>query len=111
MNRGEIWTVAGGPDYMGKPRPAVIIQDDTFNATASVTVCPFTTDTTDALLIRPVVRPSDQNGLSQPSRAMVDKISTVPMQKMGVLIGRLNNDDILRVSSALTRFLGLRPEA
>ena len=45
--RAEIWTVAGGPDYAGKPRPAVILQDDTFEATASITVCPFTTHLVD----------------------------------------------------------------
>jgi mRNA interferase MazF len=28
MRRGEIWTVAGGGDYTGKPRPALILQDD-----------------------------------------------------------------------------------
>ena len=32
MNRGEIWTVAGVPAYAGKPRPAVIVQDDAFAA-------------------------------------------------------------------------------
>jgi mRNA interferase MazF len=48
MKRGEIWTVAGGKDFAGKPRPVVILQDDSFDATASVTVCAFTTDPTDA---------------------------------------------------------------
>ena len=57
VRRGEIWTVAGGKDYAGKPRSAVIIQDDRFDATASVTVCAFTTDETDAPLLRlPVSR-------------------------------------------------------
>lgn len=31
MKRGEIWTVAGGKDYGGKPRPVLIIQDDRFD--------------------------------------------------------------------------------
>ena len=43
MRRGDIWTVAGGKDYAGKPRPAVIVQDDSFDATDSITVCAFTT--------------------------------------------------------------------
>ena len=33
MRRGDIWTVAGGKDYAGKPRPVVIVQDDSFDAT------------------------------------------------------------------------------
>jgi len=37
MKRGEIWTVAGGKDYAGKPGPAVIVQDDSFDG-ADVTV-------------------------------------------------------------------------
>ena len=40
MKRGEIWTVAGGAAYAGKPRPAVIVQDDRFDANDSIVVCP-----------------------------------------------------------------------
>lgn len=35
MKRGDVWTVSGGADYVGKPWPAVIIQDDDFDATQS----------------------------------------------------------------------------
>jgi mRNA interferase MazF len=52
MKRGEIWTVAGGKDYAGKPRPAVVVQDDRFDKTDSITICAFTTDPTDAPLFR-----------------------------------------------------------
>jgi mRNA-degrading endonuclease toxin of MazEF toxin-antitoxin module len=48
VKRGEISTVAGGKDYPGKPRPAVIVQDDGFDATHSISICAFTTDETDA---------------------------------------------------------------
>ena len=58
MTRGEVWTVSGGPDYAGKPRPAVIVQDDAFEGTASVTICPLTTFLLDAPLIRLAVEPS-----------------------------------------------------
>jgi mRNA interferase MazF len=34
VRRAEIWTVAGDSDYAGKPRPAVILQDDVFEETA-----------------------------------------------------------------------------
>jgi mRNA interferase MazF len=43
MRRGVAWTVAGGKDYAGKPQPVVILQDDRFDATASITICAFTT--------------------------------------------------------------------
>ena len=50
MRRGEVWTVSGGRDYAGKPRPVVIVQDDAFDATDSITICAFTTDPTEAPL-------------------------------------------------------------
>jgi mRNA interferase MazF len=35
VKRGEIWTVAGGPDYGGKPRPVALLQDDRFEEMGS----------------------------------------------------------------------------
>ena len=83
MIRGEIWTAAAGSDYVGKPRPVVILQDDRFDATLSVTACAFTADPTEAPLFRLLVQPDQVNGLHQPSSLMVDKITTVPKSKLG----------------------------
>ncbi|MGH6898615.1 MAG: type II toxin-antitoxin system PemK/MazF family toxin [Geminicoccaceae bacterium] len=107
MRRGEVWTVAGGRGYAGKPRPAVIVQDDRFDATASITLCAFTTDPTDAPLFRLLIEPSATNGLRVPCRLMVDKITTVPKSKVGSRIGRLDDEDILRLNRAVLIFLGL----
>jgi len=107
VKRGEVWTAAGGKDYAGKPRPVVIIQDDRFAATASVTICPFTSDPTDAPLLRLVVEPSAMNGLATTSRLMVDKITTVAREKLGRRLGRLGDDDTLRLNRAILVFLGL----
>src|SRR6266481_1331548 len=63
MRRGDIWTVAGGKDYAGKPRRVVLVQDDSFDATNSITICAFTTDQTDATLFRLPVEPNERNGL------------------------------------------------
>lgn len=52
MKRGEIWTASGGADYPGKPRPVIVVQDNYFDETASITVCAFTSDLTDAPLFR-----------------------------------------------------------
>jgi mRNA interferase MazF len=107
MRRGEVWTVAGGKGYAGKPRPAVILQDDRFDATASITLCAFTTDPTDAPLFRLLIEPDATNGLRAPCRLMVDKITTVPKSKVGSQIGRLGDEDILRLNRAVLVFLGL----
>jgi len=107
VKRGEVWTVAGGEGYAGKPRPAVIVQDDRFDGTASVTVCAFTSDPTDAPLFRPAVEPSETNGLKSISRLMVDKITTVRKDRLGKRIDRLADEDLLRLDRAILIFLGL----
>jgi mRNA interferase MazF len=107
MRRGEIWTVAGGKDYAGKPRPVVVVQDDRFDATASITVCAFTSDPTEAPLFRLNVEPNEGNGLRMPCRLMVDKIITVPKLNIGERIGRLDDNDLLRLNRAILVFLGL----
>jgi|ERR1043166_6737822 mRNA interferase MazF len=107
MTRGDIWTVAAGQGYAGKARPAVILQDDRFDATASITVCPFTTDSTESPLFRLAVEPSPGNGLRALSRLMVDKIMTVPKIKFGRRVGHLDDEDIVRLNRAILVFLGL----
>ena len=107
MKRGEIWTLAGGTDYAGKPRPVVILQDDRFEATASVTICAFTTNPTDAPLFRLAVEPSETNGLRVSSRLMVDRIATVSRTKIGTRVGRLDDQDMLRLNRAVLVFLGI----
>jgi len=107
MRRGEIWTASGGKDYAGKARPVVIVQDDRFDETASITICAFTTDSTDAPLFRLPVEPNERNGLRSPCRLMVDKITTVPKTKLGSCLGRLDDEDVLRLNRAMLVFLGL----
>ena len=100
--------VAGGKDYACKPRPAVVLQDDRFDATESITVCAITTDPTEAPLFRILIAPNERNGLNALSRLMVDKITTVPKNKLRQRIGRLDAKDMERVDRAiLIFFLGL----
>src|SRR5260221_1235883 len=107
MRRGDIFTVAGGKDYAGKPRPVVIIQDDSFDATDSITICAFTTDETEAPLFRLPVAPNQRNGLRAPCALMVDKVTTVPKSKLGTHLGHLDDEDTLRLNQAVLVFLGL----
>ena len=107
MKRGEIWTAAAGSGYAGKPRPVVIIQDDRFDATDSVTVCAFTADPTEAPLIRLPIAPDEQNGLHERCSLMVDRITAVPRSKVGERVGRLADHDMVRLGRAVVVFLGL----
>lgn len=107
MRRGDIYTGAACGAYAGKPRPVVVVQDDRFDATASVTVCPFTTNPVEAPLTRIPITPSPANGLDHPSRLMVDKITTMPRTSLRDALGRLHQDDLVRLDRALLVFLGL----
>jgi len=106
VRRGEIWTVSGS-GYAGKPRPAVVLQDDAFEGTASVTICACTTDPLDAPLLRVPIEPTDRNGLREASSLMVDKVTTVPRARLGYRVGSLDDQDVVRLNRALMVFLGL----
>lgn len=106
MKRGEVWTVSGA-DYAGKPRPAVIVQHDRFDATYSITLCPLTTNPTEAADVRLPIEPTAENGLQSLSRLMVDKITTVPRRKLGRRVGRLTDDQMALLGRAVIVFLGL----
>ena len=111
MKRGDIWTIAGGGDYTGMPRPAAIVQDDRFDATASITICTFTTDPTEAPLFRIPIEPSEKNGLRAPSKLMVDKLTTVSKERLGSRVGRLDDEDMVRLNRAILVFLGMAGSA
>ena len=107
MKRGEIWTASGGPDYAGKPRPVVIIQDDRFTTAQSVTICPLTTDPVGNETARLLVAPNTANGLREPSRLMADKVTTMQRSKLGRRIGVLGAEDMTKLNGAIIVFLGL----
>ena len=107
MKRGEIWTMAGGSGYASQPRTVVIIQDDAFDATASIIVCLVTSEAIQAPILRLPVEPTSDNGLHQTSDLMVDKVVTIPRGRLGQRIGQLGDDDLLRLNRSLLVFLGL----
>ncbi len=107
MRRGDIWIAAARGAYTGKPRPVVIVQDNRFDSTASVTVCPLTTHRVEAPLIRLDVEPTATNGIERPSHIMIDKVTTMPRANVNAQLGRLVDDDLVRLDRALVVFLGL----
>jgi mRNA interferase MazF len=108
VNRGEIWTVAGGV-YATKPRPAVIVQDDLFDATSSVTVAPMTSTLLDAPLMRIRIGGGDGriSGLDHDSDVMVDKLTTVRRSNVHARVGRLTAEQLVEIERAVMAFLGL----
>ena len=95
-----------GAGYLGKPRPAVIVQDDRLD-TDSVTVCPCTADPTEAPLLRLAIEPTETTGVHEPCRIMVDKITTVHRSKLGRRIGALDDTDLVRLKRAIVTVLGI----
>ncbi len=106
MNRGEIWTAAGGV-YASKPRPVLIVQDDRFDATESIVVVPMTTHTVDAALARVPIPADSLSGIAHDSFAMVDKITTVRRASLGARTGRATATQLVEVERALLVFLGI----
>ncbi len=106
MNRGELWTVAGGV-YASRPRPALIIQDDRFRDTGSVTVLPLTTTDVPAQFLRIAVPASASTGLDRRSYLMIDKLTTVRRANVVTRLGRIPTDLLVDVERGLLVFLGM----
>jgi len=108
VTRGTVVVMATKGRYTGKPRPALIVQDDLFNAThASISVCPITSDVIDAPLFRISLPAGGRTGLQITSQIMVDKIVSVPREAIGRAIGRCTPGEMDSVADALRRWLDL----
>jgi mRNA interferase MazF len=107
VRRGEIWTASARQGYAGKPRSVIIVQDNRFDATDSVTFCPLTTDTAAIPLLRIPLQPNATNGLAAASSIMIDKIITVHRSKLGQRIGKASTTEMLQIERALLVFLGM----
>jgi mRNA interferase MazF len=106
VNRGEIWLVDGGV-YASTPRPAVLIQDDRFDGTDSITVCPFTSTEIPAPLLRVRIASDEMNGLDSESWIMVDKLTTVRRANVTRRVGRLSSTQLVDLERLIMVFLGL----
>lgn len=106
MARGDV-VIVSIPGAYGKPRPAVIVQDDLHANHASIIVLPITTHLLTAPTFRLGVEPDAANGLRETSEIMVDKIVALPREKVSPPVGRLADEVMRRISVTLAAFLGL----
>ena len=106
MRRGDLVTVAMPGDF-GKPRPALVVQSDQFEATATLTTLLLSSTLVEAPLIRLTVHPTPGNGLRKPSQIMVDKAMTVKRDRLGEPFGRLDDETMISVNRSLALFFGL----
>lgn len=105
MKRGDFVPIALRGDF-GKPRPALVVQADKFDALGTVTVLLVTSALVDAPLIRITVEPDDRNGLQKSSQVMIDKAMTVKRDKLGKPFGSASDMLMLAVNRSLLVFLG-----
>jgi len=105
MKRGDLVTIALQGDY-GKPRPAVVVQSDLFSEHPSLTILPVTSELRSVPLFRIMIEPTEGNNLKKSSQVMVDKVQTVPREKIGPTFGKLDDASMLAVNRALAVWLG-----
>lgn len=108
MRRGDVVAVADrSGQFTGKPRPAVIVQSDFFEALPTVTICPLTSVSVDAPLTRVPLEPTDALALVRRSWIMADKITTVRRDHVGQVIGQISQEAMGRLDRSLAVFLGM----
>jgi mRNA interferase MazF len=107
IKRGDVVICAAPGDY-GKPRPAVVVQSDLFNAThSSVVVCLITSHLEDAPLFRIPVPAGRTTGLKLESQVMVDKVIAIPRNKITGRAGAIPAGALKEVDHALRLWLEL----
>jgi mRNA interferase MazF len=91
----------------GKPRPAVVLQQRIYPETENVTIALITSDLSRATHIRISVDPDGRNGLRKPSEIMVDNLQTLRVQRIGAIIGSLDDATMGNLKRALVIFFGI----
>ncbi len=106
MKRGDIVTIAVAGDF-GKPRPAIIVQNDVLVGIDTVLVAMLTTHDHQVLTFRLRLEPTERNGLKTRSIVMLDKIMVVWRVKCGPVIGSLTESELADIDQILPFVFGL----
>jgi len=72
-----------------------------------VTICLLTSHITQTPLFRYNVESHDDNGLSVMSQVQIDKIMTIPREKIGGTIGQLTDKQMSEITKLLTLWIGI----
>ncbi|MBU1345644.1 MAG: type II toxin-antitoxin system PemK/MazF family toxin [Alphaproteobacteria bacterium] len=106
MERGSLIVVSVRGEH-GKPRPAVVIQSPSLEATESILVCLITSFIEEDAHHRVLIPVDPSTGLREPSMVMTEKIYPIPKIKCGPLIGRLPPAVMSQLDVRLAFVLGL----
>lgn len=106
MKRGEVWWVGFDPAMGGevrKPRPAVIISNDSaIRALNLLQVVPLSSKTDKIYPCETVVTAGGRR-----SKAMADQIATVAKERLPKELGRLTPEELTDVDRVIRLQLGL----
>ncbi len=96
-----------GHEQSGR-RPAIIVQDQTFaGALPVVLAIPLTTANATLRFAGTVlIPPSPENGLRQPSVALVFQMRAIDRRRIGGRIGAVSAEVLAEIFSALDKLLG-----
>ena len=115
MRRGDIHWVDLDPARgaeSNKRRPAVIVSNDTANATAGrlgrgvITVVPVTSNV-ERLYAFQVLLPAAVTGLDRDSKAQAEQVRSIAVERVGERLGVVTSALMLAVDEALRLHLGL----
>jgi mRNA interferase MazF len=99
--------VVAGQGEFGKPRPGIVLQKYSVEGFPTVTFVPVTSVLYGLPRVRIPIAPDEANGLRQPSEVMIDRVQTVGWKRVGQVIGRVDEDTMQSINTALLVFLGL----
>jgi mRNA interferase MazF len=105
--RGQVLLASTGGGISGKPRRVVVVQDSRFDFADTLMIVPLTTEDAVDRLIRPMIQPDQQNGLDQPSSAMINRLGAIRKSHVGKNIGMIAAEDLAKIDAALMLVLGL----
>lgn len=109
MRRGDIYFIANrntvGGEIM-KARPAVIVSNDTLNATSNVVEVVYLTTQPKREMFTHV----ELNATGRPSTALCEQIDTISKALVGDYFGRCSEDEMDNIDHALRESLGLAVE-
>jgi mRNA interferase MazF len=115
MRRGDIVAVDLEPvrgSEADKRRPAVVVSNDTANATATrlghgvITVVPVTSNVTRVHDFQ-VLLPAAETGLKRDSKAQAEQVRSIVVERVGARVGVVPQARMDEVDEALRIHLGL----
>jgi len=108
MKRGDIVIVRQSGTDASKARPCLVVQSDIVTGrSATVTVCPLTSQLGGMDMVRIAVSPSADNGLRVPSEIEIDRVQHVAATSVARVSGQAGPFTMRRVDQSLRRWLDL----